>query len=47
MGCGEMSESEFTAFLEAAFRLLAENTIHRAIYDICMDWQHMPDSSGR
>ena len=24
MGCREMSESEFTAFLEAAFRLLAE-----------------------
>jgi DNA modification methylase len=41
MGCGEMSEAEFTAFLEAVFGLLAENTIDGSIHQICMDWRHM------
>jgi len=41
MGCGEMSEAEFTAFLEAVFGLLAENTLAGSIHQICMDWRHM------
>ena len=41
MGCGEMSEAEFTAFLEAVFGLLAENTLDGSIHQICMDWRHM------
>jgi DNA modification methylase len=43
MGCGEMSESEFTAFLEVIFRGLAENTVDGSIHGICMDWRHMPE----
>jgi len=41
MGCGEMSEAEFKAFLEAVFGLLAENTLDGSIHQICMDWRHM------
>jgi DNA modification methylase len=41
MGSGEMSEAEFTAFLEAVFGLLAENTIDGSIHQICMDWRHI------
>jgi DNA modification methylase len=41
MSCGEMSEAEFTAFLEAVFGLLAENTLDGSIHQICMDWRHM------
>ena len=46
MGCGEMSEAEFTAFLEAIFRLLAENTIDGSIHQICMDWRHLGEMLG-
>jgi hypothetical protein len=38
-----MSEAEFAAFLEAIFRLLADNTIDGSIHGICMDWRHMPE----
>ena len=41
MGCGEMSEAEFTAFLEGVFRQLAANTVDGSIHQICMDWRHM------
>jgi DNA modification methylase len=41
MGCGEMSEVEFTTFLETVFDRLAEHTIDGAIHQICMDWRHM------
>ena len=41
MGCGEMSEVEFTAFLEAVFKLLAGNTVDGSIHQVCMDWRHM------
>src|SRR2546430_427455 len=37
----EMAEAEFTAFLEAVFGLLAENTLDGSIHQICMDWRHM------
>jgi DNA modification methylase len=40
MGCGEMSEAEFTAFLKAVFALLADNSIDGSIHQICMDWRH-------
>ena len=43
MGCGEMSEAEFTAFLEVVFKQLAANTIDGSIHQICMDWRHMPE----
>jgi DNA modification methylase len=41
MGCGEMSEVEFTAFLKTVFALLAENSIDGSIHQICMDWRHI------
>jgi DNA modification methylase len=49
MGSGEMSEAEFTAFLQTVFDRLAENTIDGSIHDICMDWRHMPEmlAAGR
>jgi DNA modification methylase len=49
MGCGEMSEAEFTAFLKAIFALLAENTVEGSIHQICMDWRHMGEmlAAGR
>jgi DNA modification methylase len=49
MGCGEMSEAEFTAFLKAVFALLAENSVGGSIHQICMDWRHMGEmlAAGR
>jgi DNA modification methylase len=41
MGCGEMNEAEFIAFLETVFERLAENTVDGSIHQICMDWRHM------
>jgi DNA modification methylase len=41
MGCGEMNEAEFTAFLQTVFDHLAENTIDGSIHQICMGWRHM------
>jgi hypothetical protein len=41
MGCGEMSEAEFTAFLKTVFALLAEHSIDGSIHQICMDWRHL------
>ena len=43
MGCGEMSEAEFTAFLQTVFDRLVENSIDGSIHQICMDWRHMPE----
>jgi 16S rRNA G966 N2-methylase RsmD len=40
MGCGEMSEAEFTAFLRTVFALLAEHSSDGSIHQICMDWRH-------
>ena len=49
MGCGEMSEAEFTAFLKAVFGLLAENSVDGSIHQVCMDWRHMGEmlAAGR
>ena len=41
MGCGEMSQTEFTAFLETIFRQLVDHTTDGSIHQICMDWRHM------
>jgi DNA modification methylase len=41
MGSGEMSEAEFTTFLETVFNLLAEHTVEGSIHQVCMDWRHM------
>jgi DNA modification methylase len=49
MGCGEMGEAEFTAFLQMVFGRLAENTRDGSIHQICMDWRHMGEmlAAGR
>jgi DNA modification methylase len=41
MAAGEMSEQEFTAFLQAAFSHLARHSADGAIHFVCMDWRHM------
>jgi DNA modification methylase len=46
MGCGEMSEAQFTAFLKTVFALLVENTVDGSIHQICMDWRHMGEMLG-
>src|SRR5262245_7242908 len=49
MGCGEMSEAEFTAFLKTVFALLAETSVDGSIHQICMDWRHIGEmlAAGR
>jgi DNA modification methylase len=41
MGSGEMSEAEFTTFLQSVFDRLVENTVDGSIHQICIDWRHM------
>ena len=41
MAAGEMSESEFTAFLATVMGLMARYSGDGAIHDICMDWRHL------
>ncbi len=41
MASGEMSASEFTRFLQRAFRNLADHSVDGSIHFICMDWRHM------
>ena len=40
MASGEMTEVEFTGFLETCFERLAHNTIDGSIHMVCMDWRH-------
>jgi DNA modification methylase len=40
MASGEMSQSEYIAFLQGAFRLLCAHTQDGSIHDICIDWRH-------
>ena len=49
MASGEMSETEFTAFLEQAFSHLSTHSTEGSIHFICMDWRHMLElmSAGR
>jgi hypothetical protein len=41
MASGEMTRSEFTAFLRKSFQNLAEFSLDGSIHFICMDWRHM------
>ena len=43
MASGEMSASEFTFFLERAFRNLADHSLDGSIHFLCMDWRHMSE----
>ncbi len=43
MAAGEMTASEFTAFLRTAFERLVEASIDGSIHFICMDWRHMAE----
>ncbi|MCW2404580.1 DNA modification methylase [Sphingobium sp. B1D7B] len=49
MASGEMSESEFTGFLQTAFRNAADVSIDGAIHYQCMDWRHVEEmmNAGR
>ena len=41
MASGEMSSDQFTAFLTAAFKNLADHSFDGSIHYLCMDWRHM------
>ncbi len=43
MASGEMTESEFTAFLSTAFSNMAEFSVEGSIHYLCMDWRHMAE----
>lgn len=49
MGCGEMSEADFTKFLEQVFQLLAVHTLPGSIHQVCSDWRHLMEmlTAGR
>jgi len=49
MASGEMSEVDFTAFLQAVFAQLAENTVDGSIHQIFTDWRHLSEmlNAGR
>lgn len=49
MAAGEMSEAEFTAFLEIAFGHLARFSEDGSIHFVCMDWRHIVEvmTAGR
>ena len=40
MASGEMSETEFTAFLKTVFGHLVAHSIDGAIHFVCIDWRH-------
>ena len=41
MACGEMSETEFVAFLTTACTRMAEVSADGALHYVCMDWGHL------
>jgi DNA modification methylase len=41
MASGEMSESQFTAFLSSVYAQLCKYSTDGSIHQICMDWRHM------
>lgn len=43
MASGEMSTSEFVAFLRASFQNLAAHSCDGSIHFICMDWRHVSE----
>ena len=40
MASGEMTEDEFTEFLQTVFYFLVANSVDGSIHEICMDWRH-------
>lgn len=43
MASGEMSEQQFTQFLQTAFDNMAAHSVDGSIHYICMDWRHMQE----
>src|SRR5262249_35743091 len=43
MACGEMDESESTAFLASACGLAARHSQDGAIHFVCIDWRHLDE----
>ncbi|WP_372625114.1 site-specific DNA-methyltransferase [Falsiroseomonas sp.] len=43
MASGEMSATEFTAFLRSALGPAARHSRDGALHFVCMDWRHMPE----
>ncbi|MDX2094425.1 MAG: DNA methyltransferase [Alphaproteobacteria bacterium] len=43
MASGEMSEAQFTQFLQTAFENMTAHSVDGAIHYICMDWRHMQE----
>lgn len=41
MASGEMTQGEFTGFLETAFRNLVDHSLDGSTHFVCMDWRHM------
>ncbi len=41
MASGEMTQAEFTHFLERAFRNLSDHAVDGSIHFVCIDWRHM------
>jgi len=41
MAAGEMSEAQFTAFLQTTFANFARMSLDGSIHFVCMDWRHM------
>src|SRR5262249_37426263 len=46
MGSGEMSESDFTKFLQTTFEHIAAASTDGAIHFVCMDWRHLGEIFG-
>jgi len=44
MASGEMTELQFTQFLQTAFALLAANSAPGSIHFLCMDWRHLSEA---
>jgi len=40
MACGEMSDEEFTGFLQRVLTLFARHSTSGSIHFLCMDWRH-------
>jgi DNA modification methylase len=43
MASGEMSRSQFTAFLKRSFSALVEYSLNGSIHFVCIDWRHMSE----
>jgi hypothetical protein len=41
MACGEMSETEFIAFLKTTLGIAAQTSRDGALHYVCMDWRHL------